>query len=100
MKNKKIFNLKNNKKTLQNWDKIYSEASELARWICLYEAVNMIADKAEEKNLLFDNVDIKPLAIYKYMESMEDIILKKTLDQLYNIKICYSENSENLKFSY
>lgn len=99
MKNKKIFNLKNNKKTLENWDKIYKETSELARWICLYEAVNMIADKAEEKNLSFDEIDIKPLAIYKYMESMEDIITKKALDQLYNIKICYSENSESLEFS-
>jgi len=100
MKNKKIFNLKNNKKSLKNWDKIYNEAAELARWICVYEAVNMIADKAEEKKLSFDKIDIKPLAIYKYMESMEDIFLKKTLDQLYNIKICYSENSENLEFSY
>lgn len=100
MKNKKIFNLKNNKKKLENWDEIYKETAELARWICLYEAVNMIADKAEEKNLPFDKLDIKPLAIYKYMESMEDIIIKKALDQLYNIKIFYSENSENLEFSY
>lgn len=100
MKHKKIFKLKNNKNTLENWNKVYNEASELARWICLYEAVNMIADKAEEKNLSFKDIDIKPLAIYKYMESMEDIILKQALEQLYNIQICYSENSDITEFSY
>jgi hypothetical protein len=100
MKNKKIFKLKNNKNSLKNWDKVYSEASELSRWICLYEAVNMIADKAEEKKLSFNDIDIKPLAIYKYMESMEDIILKQTLEQLYNIKIHYSEISDTKELSY
>jgi hypothetical protein len=92
--------MKNNKNSLKNWDKAYSEASELARWICIYEAVNMIADKAEEKKLSFKDIDIKPLAIYKYMESMEDIILKQTLEQLYNIKIHYSEISDTKKLSY
>lgn len=88
-----------NNKTLKKWDKIYSDASNLSRWICLYEAVNLIADKAKEKNISFDDVEIKPLAIYKYMESMEDITLKKVLEQIYNIKICYSENEEtDLKY--
>jgi hypothetical protein len=81
--------------SLEWWDTIYSDASKLSRWICLYEAVNMIGDKAQEKNIPFEKVEIKPLAIYKYMESTEDIMLKKILEQLYNIQICYSESDED-----
>jgi len=89
---KKYLKIKNKKDDqLKWWEKTHDEASQLARWICLFEAVNMIADKAEEKKLPFDKLDIKPLAIYKYMEATENIILKKVLEQLYNIEICYSE---------
>jgi hypothetical protein len=90
---KKKFKFKKDKtnKILSKWDKIHQNASEFSRWVCLYEAVNMIADKAEEKKIPFNKVEIKPLAIYKYMESTEDIILKQVLDQLYNIKIGYTE---------
>lgn len=86
-------------KSLKKWDSVYSEASNLSRWICLYEAVNLIADKAKEKNISFDDVEIKPLAIYKYMEAMEDIFLKKVLEQIYNIKICYADK-EQLDLNY
>lgn len=87
---------KQNLKTVDQlkwWEKTHDEASQLARWICVFEAVNMIADKAEEKKISFDKVDIKPLAIHKYMEATENIILKKVLEQIYNIQISYSEES-------
>lgn len=80
-------------KTLKWWDSIYSEASELARWISLYEAVNTIADKAEEKNISFDKVELKPLAIHKYMDATENNILKKVLRQIYNVDVCYNEDA-------
>jgi hypothetical protein len=73
------------------WDKTKQEASTLSRWIALYEAVNIIADKAEEKGIKIDDVEFKPLAIHKYMESTENIIFKKILEEQYKIKICYSE---------
>jgi hypothetical protein len=73
------------------WDKTKQEASNLSRWIALYEAVNIIADKAEEKGIKIDDVEFKPLAIHKYMESTENIIFKKILEEDYKIKICYSE---------
>ena len=97
--------MKKVKKSLEWWDKTYSEASQLARWIALFEAVNMVADKAEEKNIPFNKVDIKPLAIYKYMESTENIILNKILEEVYNIKVSYSEETSendfnNKKFDY
>jgi hypothetical protein len=81
-------------------NKTYKEASELSRWIALYEAVNMIADKAEEKNIPFEKVDIKPLAIYKYMESTEDITLKKILKELYKIDVYFSETPTEQKYSF
>lgn len=94
MKKRKKIKPKDKNYSLEWWDKIYNDAARLSRWICLYEAVNMIADKAQEKNISFEKVEIKPLAIYKYMESMEDITLKKILEQIYNIQICYSENDD------
>lgn len=102
MKKKYSLKIKNQKNgELKWWEKTYDEASELARWICLFEAVNMIADKAEEKKLPFDKLDIKPLAIYKYMEATENIILKKVLEQIYNIEICYSEeNLDTIDYSF
>lgn len=75
------------------WDKTKQEASTLSRWIALYEAVNIIADKAEEKGIKLDDIEFKPLAIHKYMESTENIIFKKILEEQYKIKICYSEPS-------
>lgn len=91
--------MKKVKKSLEWWDKTYNEASQLARWIALFEAVNMVADKAEEKNIPFNKVDIKPLAIYKYMESTENIFLNKVLEEIYNIKVSYSEETAENTFN-
>ena len=79
---------KNNK----NWDKIHTEASQWARWMSLFEAVNIIADKAEEKGVPFQKIDIKPLAVYKYMEMTENIFLRKILKQEYNIDLYFKED--------
>jgi hypothetical protein len=75
------------------WDKTHQDASTLSRWIALYEAVNIIADKAEEKGIPVEKVEFKPLAIHKYMESTENIILMKILEEQYKIKVCYSEDT-------
>lgn len=75
----------------KSWKVINDEASKWARWIALYEAVNLIADKAEEKNISLDNIIFSPLDIRDYMDSTEDIILRKILNQEYNIDIAYNE---------
>jgi hypothetical protein len=80
-------------KSLNWWEKVHKEASELSRWIALYEAVNTIADKAEEKNISFDEVELKPIAIHKYMDSTENNILKNVLKQIYKIDVCYNEDA-------
>ena len=35
----------------------------LSRWAALYESINMIADKAEEKKIPFEDIELKPLKI-------------------------------------
>ena len=93
--------MKNQKeKTLKWWDSIYKEASELSRWIALYEAVNTIADKAEEKNISFDKIDLKPIAIHKYMDATENVILKKVLRQIYKVDVCYNEDAPKEYFDF
>lgn len=78
----------------KNWNQIHKEALLWSKWMSLYEAVNMIADKAEEKNIPFQKVEIKPLAVYKYMESTENIFLRKILKQEYNIDVCFNDITE------
>jgi hypothetical protein len=57
----------------------------LSRWAALYESVNMIADKAEEKQIPFENIDLKPLKILEYVESTSDIIMRKLLEENKNV---------------
>lgn len=82
--------MKNNKK---NWKVIHEETSTWARWIALYEAVNLIADKCEEKKIPFDEIVFKPLEIRDYISSTEDIIARKILNQEYNIDVSFDENA-------
>jgi hypothetical protein len=79
---------------MKNWKVIHDESSKWARWIALYEAVNHVADKAEEKGIPFSKVDLPPLAIMKYISSSEDLILRKLLKNEYNIDVCYTENDQ------
>ena len=73
--------------------KIYEDSSRLARWMALYEAINCCAEKAEQRNIPFSKVNLKPLDIKEYINSTEDIILKKLLKCDYNIDVYYEEVS-------
>jgi len=57
------------------------ELYTLARWAALLESVNMIADKAEEKQISFDRLDLKPLKILEYVDASSDIIMRKLLEE-------------------
>lgn len=83
----------------KNWETIHEETSVLAKWMALYEAINILADKAEEKGIPFKQVELKPLAIKKYITSTENIILKKLLKNDYNIDICYDDGYETRYYS-
>ena len=87
---------KTNSDNLKWWDKTHTESSTLARWMAMYEAVNIVADKAEEKKIAPEDIVYKPKAIQEYIEKTQDIILRKLLEQDYKIQICYSENSSSL----
>jgi hypothetical protein len=60
------------------------EIYQLARWAALYESINMIADKAEEKKVSFEKVELKPLKILEYIDSTSDIIMRKLLEEKKN----------------
>ena len=93
MKTDKTF--KKNLNNLKWWDNANKKTEELSRWIAMYEAVNIIADKAEEMGKDFNKIQINPLKVREYIDSTVDIYHKKLLNQLYGINIVYSEPDED-----
>lgn len=53
----------------------------LCRWASLKEAIDIIGEKCEEKSLDFDDFDIKPLDLLKYVDSMTDDMFHKVSQQ-------------------
>lgn len=54
---------------------------ELCRWASLKEAVDIVADKCEEKKIDFQEFDLKPLDLLKYVDTMTDQLYNKVLEQ-------------------
>jgi len=50
---------------------------QLCRWTALEEAVNLIGDKCDEKNLDFEQVELNPLDIRDYLDIATDNIYAK-----------------------
>jgi hypothetical protein len=50
---------------------------ELCRWTALEEAVSIISEKCEDSNIDFDNIELKPLDILKYVDNAADKIYEK-----------------------
>lgn len=50
---------------------------QLCRWTALEEAVNIIGDKCEDRNIDFEDVQLNPLDIYDYVEKATDNIYAK-----------------------
>ena len=82
----------------KNWKILHEETIKWARWIALYEAIQFCADKAEEKGIPFDKLDLKPLKLLEYMDSVQDIIIRKLLKQEHNIDIVYSDEAKKFVF--
>ena len=51
-----------------------TDYSKLARWLCLYEAVNIISDKADQVGAKEDC--LKPIPISKYISERFPSLLK------------------------
>jgi hypothetical protein len=52
---------------------------ELCRWASLKDAIDIVGDKCDEKQINFDNFDLKPLDLLKYVDSMTDDLYNKAL---------------------
>ena len=50
---------------------------ELCRWSALEEAVNIIGDKCEERNIDFEKIQLNPLDIMTYVDGQTDKIYEK-----------------------
>ena len=51
----------------------------LCRWASLKEAVDIVGDKCEGRNINFDTFDLKPLDLLKYVYSITNNLYKKIL---------------------
>ena len=67
--------------------------SQLARWLCLYEAVNIIADKAEKMGHSGDC--LKPIPINKYINERYHSVLKDVEYELNNNHHTHHHSSHN-----
>jgi len=95
----KTINPKQETEVYQNpldwWGEAQEKSLTTAKWIALYEAVNLIADKATEKKIPLDKIEFKPLEIREYMSSTQDIYLRKLLMEDYKINICHNEDASS-----
>lgn len=53
---------------------------ELCRWAALKDAVDLIAEKCEERKLDFETFELKPLDILKFVDSLTDDLYNKVTD--------------------
>ena len=56
----------------------------LCRWASLKDAVDIVAEKCEEKKIDFDDFDLKPLDLLKYVDCMTDQLYNKVTEQEIN----------------
>ena len=53
----------------------------LCRWASLKDAIDLVGEKCEEKQIDFETFDLKPLDLLKYVDSMTDDLYNKALRQ-------------------
>ena len=54
---------------------------QLARWAALVDGVNLVAEKADERNIKFDDINFRQLALQKYVDSTCDNICKQIIKE-------------------
>lgn len=69
--------MKKPKSTIEPVDINKMSLYSLCRWSALEEAVNIIGDKAEDRGIPFENIELKPLDLYKYIDTASDKIYEK-----------------------
>ena len=53
----------------------------LCRWASLKDAIDLIGEKCEEKSIDFNDFEIKPLDLLKYVDSMTDDMFQRVSEQ-------------------
>lgn len=52
----------------------------LCRWASLKDAIDLVGEKCDERQINFDTFDLKPLDLLKYVDSMTDDLYNKVSD--------------------
>lgn len=78
---------------------IYEETMYYARWIALYEAINMIAEEAKQRRKEFDVLKLSPVKIKKYISSVEDHIQKKLLQEKLGVDFYIKDKDKEKTYS-
>jgi hypothetical protein len=73
--------MKATKKTKQVSNLDNMDLYSLCRWASLKDAIDLIGEKCEEKQINFETFDLKPLDLLKYVDSMTDDLYNKALRQ-------------------
>jgi hypothetical protein len=81
-------------KTDMSSKNVYEETMYYARWIALYEAINMIAEEAKQRKQTFDELKLSPVKIKKYISSVEDHIQKKLLQEKLGVDFYIKDNNK------
>ncbi len=53
---------------------------QLCRWAALKDAVDIVGDKCEERKMSFDDIDLQPLDILKYVDIATDQLYSKMVN--------------------
>lgn len=77
---------------LKYWENLNKNAEQMARWMSLYEAVNLVADKAQDRGISFDKIDLPPLKLKEYMDSTVDIYYRQYLQAEFGIDVFYTDS--------
>lgn len=67
---------------------------QISRWAALMEGVNIIMDMAEANNTNPDDIELKPIALKKYIDSTCDIICRKMNEAEENENIRKANNEK------
>lgn len=54
---------------------------EMCRWASLIDAIELVENKCLERKVDFESIDLQPLDILKYVDSMTDEIYNNALNR-------------------
>ena len=69
---------------------------EIARWQSLMDAVEMVHEKCVDRKMDFNKLDIKPLAINKFIESTCDIYARNIERQRAHEKLVKQNSAQSI----